>query len=85
MDFLWVRWFVYDESSPAGWIARRLDQIQFPPVNAEYSFGFVDPSEVLRACHIIPRFAGGKRHIDNRGLSSFAKDSLDWKSYYVNR
>ncbi|KJA18172.1 hypothetical protein HYPSUDRAFT_205550 [Hypholoma sublateritium FD-334 SS-4] len=49
------------------------------------SFGFVDPSLVLRACHILPVFASGKRYADGIGLSTIAGDSNDWKSYYVNR
>lgn len=85
MEFLWVRWFQLSQSPVTGWIPRRLDRVNFYPVTGEESFGFVDPSEILRGCHIIPMFSSGKRHLDAMGLSSIARDSLDWKTYYVNR
>ena len=85
MEFLWVRWFRRVESPKAGWDAYRLDRIQFPPMAEEDVFGFVDPSDVMRGCHIIPAFASGKLHTDGRGLSHCAHDSSDWVAYYVNR
>lgn len=84
METLWVRW--YDRLEvPSGWDARRLDRIQFTPMNDDNAFGFVDPSDILRGCHIIPAFRYGKRHLDGKGLSTCAQDSSDWVSYYVNR
>jgi hypothetical protein len=86
-DFLHVRWFQL-EGGPdpcLGWTTSRLDRLSFPPVAAQDAFGFVDPSLVLRSCHLIPAFSRGKRHDDGVGLSSMAKDGKDWKSYYVNR
>ena len=85
MEFLWVRWFRRVESSKAGWGAYRLDQIQFPPMVEDEAFGFVDPLDVMRGCHIIPAFASGKRYTDGMGLSFCAQDSSDWVAYYVNR
>jgi hypothetical protein len=35
--------------------------------------------------HRIPAFTMGMRHINTRGLSLCARDSLDWAGYYVNR
>jgi hypothetical protein len=84
LEFLWVRWY-----SPSAamhrWDACRLDCVQFPPMAAENAFEFLDPKFVLRACHIVPAFASGKRHADGVGLSRCAKDSEDWCSYYVMR
>jgi hypothetical protein len=51
----------------------------------EDAFGFLDPADVLRGCHIIPAFAAKKRYADGKGLSRCAGDSGDWNSYYVNR
>jgi hypothetical protein len=85
MEFLWVRWYRHAELVQTSWGSYRLDRVQFPPVADEYSFGFIDPSDVMRSCHIIPAFAGGKVHTDNKGLSLCAQDSSDWVSYYVNR
>jgi hypothetical protein len=62
-----------------------LDTIRFPPVGSEEAFGFVDPRDVLRACHIIPAFAGGKSHADEVSISRCARDGNDWARYYINR
>lgn len=85
-DFLWVRWFESDPSAPAGsWAKTTLDRISFPPMANEDAFGFLDPADVVRGCHVIPAFARKNRYIDKQGLSQCAVDSEDWRSYYVNR
>lgn len=83
VDFLWVRW--YRPIKYTGWDTLRLDHIQFPPICEDDAFGFVDPSDVVRGCHMIPAFIAGKAHADGKGLSALACDSSDWVSYYVNR
>ena len=85
MEFLWVRWYENSGVVPNGWKDDKLDCIQFPPMAMHDSFGFVDPVDVLRGCHIVPRFKKGKLHPDGRGLSRCAQDSEDWVQYYVNR
>jgi hypothetical protein len=85
LEFLWVRWYQRTAVLNTGWGARKLDTVQFPPVTSDEAFGFVDPSEVLRCCHIVPAFAQGKVHIDGRGRSRCARDSSDWRTYYINR
>ena len=67
------------------WSDLRLDSLSFPPMAQENSFGFVNPSTVLRACHIIPAFASGKVHANSTSLSHCANDSGDYRRYYVNR
>lgn len=84
MQLLWVRWFRSMPSS-SGWSARWLDALDFPPIYDENSFGFIDPTDVMRGCHIVPAFSRGRRHRDGIGLSLCAKDSTDWAAYYVNR
>ena len=89
--FLWVRWF--EVLNHRGKDSDCLDQVSFLPLNHEDAFGFVDPVDVLRGCHIIPRFAGNKRYSAQSdvgddtqvGLSPCAQDRQDWNSYYVNR
>jgi len=49
------------------------------------AFGFIDPADVLRCCHLIPAFADGKQHIDGIGISRNSRDADDWKYYYINR
>jgi hypothetical protein len=85
LEFLWVRWYRSVDIIRSGWDARRLDRIQFPSVTEHDAFSFIDPSDVLRGCHIIPAFAKGKLHLDGRGLSRCARDSSDWVAYHVNR
>jgi hypothetical protein len=68
-----------------GWQARKLERIQFSSMSGGDTFGFLDPSEVLRGCHIVPAFTRGKRHLNSKGLSYCAQDSSDWIEYYVNR
>ncbi|KAF9473559.1 hypothetical protein BDN70DRAFT_761574, partial [Pholiota conissans] len=84
-DFLHVRWFRLDSHSGLGWSSKRLDSLSFPPILDHDAFDFVDPSLVLRGCHLIPKFSLGRCHPDKVGLSNMARDARDWKSYYVNR
>lgn len=81
MDFLWVRWYKYKGMDNSD----RLDQLAFPPIDSKGAFGFVDPADVLRCCHIIPRFSLGKRHPSGTGFSKLARDSQDWLEYNVGR
>lgn len=81
VDFLWVRWYNYHKDETPN----RLDQLSFPPITSEGAFGFVDPANVVRSCHIIPRFHQGKRHPNGTGFSRLAYDSDDWLSYYIGR
>ena len=84
IEFLWVRWLELVDLS-AGWDARLLDKVRFVPMNRADAFGFVDPGDVLRSCHLVPVFAAGKLHIDGASFSRSAHGSEDWKQYYVNR
>ena len=85
LNFLWVRWYRTVDAIKTGWGTRKLDILRFIPMAEYNAFGFLDPSDVLRACHVIPAFDRGRLHADGRGLSSLAQDSSDWKAYYVNR
>jgi hypothetical protein len=84
VEFLWIRWYnALDQCSD--WSTSTLDRVNFPPLADEHSFDFIDPADVLRSCHIIPRFNSGKKHEDGLGLSACAGDKNDWREYYVNR
>jgi hypothetical protein len=85
VEFLWVRWFEYDGNKSVDWTDLNLDSIRFPPMADSEAFGFVDPKNVLRGCHIIPAFSGGKARADGIGLSRLARDAQDWSRYRVNR
>jgi hypothetical protein len=61
MDFLWVRWYGFDTHARSGFKARRLHQIGFLDSHEDKgAFGFIDPSDVVRAVHLIPAFKLGK-------------------------
>ncbi|KZP10392.1 hypothetical protein FIBSPDRAFT_708239, partial [Athelia psychrophila] len=85
IEFVWVRWF--DEVGREGIDPnqRRLPRLRFVPLDDDDAFGIVDPSDILRGCHVVPRFSRGQVHTDNSGQSNLARDALDWKEYYVNR
>jgi hypothetical protein len=86
VEVLWVRWFEHDMNAPIGsWSDSRLDRLHFPPMAGEHAFGFVNPADVVRGCHIIPAFSSNRRHSDGRGISLCARDANDWHSYYLNR
>jgi hypothetical protein len=85
LEFLWVRWYQAPDNVSTGWNNRKLDSVRFHFMNDDQAFGFLDPSDVLRGCHVVPAFAKGVVHADGKGLSRCADDSSDWVSYYVNR
>ncbi|KAG2741806.1 hypothetical protein P692DRAFT_201726163 [Suillus brevipes Sb2] len=85
IDFLWVRWYQHvDVDEGSSW-RTPLDRVYFPPMAEPDTFGFVDPNDVLRCCHVIPQFAQGLRRSDGSGVSNCAQDKLDWRFYFINR
>ena len=84
-NFLWVRWYHVVDPGSSGWRTSTLDTVRFPPMHEDNSFGFVDPNNVLRGCHILPAFAKGKREEANVNVSHCAKDTKDYLRYYVGR
>jgi hypothetical protein len=86
LEFLLVRWYHVEEGIQSGWKALKLDRVRFPPMTGnEDAFGFLDPLDVLRGCHIIPAFSSGQVHPDGKLFSKLAQDQNDWFVYYVGR
>ncbi|KAF5332762.1 hypothetical protein D9611_005092 [Ephemerocybe angulata] len=83
LDVLWVRWY-RPLVAPAG-SKLELDKAELLPIDSPGSHSFVDPLDVLRACHIIPQFRLGRRHANGIGKSLLARDGLDWNAYYIGR
>lgn len=81
MDFLWVRWYNYQDAENTA----RLGRLSFPPITSDGAFGFVDPADVIRGCHVIPRFSQGKQYPTGTGFSRLAHDSHDWTAYHISR
>jgi hypothetical protein len=85
LDFLWVRWYDLVDPASSGWSTSRLDSVRFLPTNRDDAFGFVDPKDVLRGCHIMPNIQKEKRYANGVGVSRCAKDGKDYNCYYVGR
>ena len=87
IEFLWIRWLGPQPGHTSGWRSLRLDRVGF--ITEEHntpSFGFLDPTHVIRGAHLIPAFVYGQT---NRflGPSLIRRDKVeqDWASFYVNR
>jgi hypothetical protein len=91
MDFLWVQWLGRSLDTPGSWDDFRLDQVRyFTDSEHAHAFEFIDPMDVIRAAHLIPRFASGQtlKFLGPGSSESVAADDQsfgDWEYYYVNR
>jgi len=84
-QFLMVRWFGEEPGWLGGARHLRLDKVGYVSEEDPEAFGFLDPSEVLRACHLIPAFAEGKTtSLLGPSIARDGKDG-DWMNYYVMR
>lgn len=89
-DFLHIRWFQLDRAQAqcgisSSWESLRLDRLFFPPITNDDAFGFLDPSLVLRSCHLIPAFSLGKNDSNKAGHILIPRNDNEWNGYYVNR
>jgi hypothetical protein len=94
-DLLFVRWFTFADPHP---VHQSLDRLVIAPLSCADAVGFLNPANVLRASHIIPRYSLGplrptaqssdRLYPDKRGsdpiVSKQAKDWEDWCEYYSN-
>ena len=87
MDFLWVRWLGIVPQRSFGRKQARLPKIGFVEDTDEFAFGFLDPSLVIRGCHLIPAFADERTGNLLRTTSpTEARPNGqvdDWTSFYV--
>lgn len=88
IEFLFVRWFGMDPEWEGGDRSCRLDRVGFVPFGGDEegpAFGFLDPSTVVRGCHMIPTFVEGKT-TSLMPPSRFKREPEgDYVNYYVNR
>ena len=89
MEFLWVRWYGIDFDSDtlkSAFEAKRMYQVGFIDGDSDETFGFINPSDVLWAVHLIPSFVSGK--YSEIGISLMAQhldeENQDYIRYYVN-
>jgi len=86
LTVLWVRWMQRSALGLTGPNSRNFTRVSFVPSSSisGSTFDFVDPSHIIRACHLIPAFNIGRTHdlLD----PSIARDPKgDWCAYYANR
>ncbi|TEB29042.1 hypothetical protein FA13DRAFT_1597683, partial [Coprinellus micaceus] len=91
-DLLWVRWYDSKDSQFSEatlWSTMRMERVALRPLSDPEACDFIDPSDVVRAAHIIPRFSQNRTFSEEDALqgqifSKIAKDVEDWQEYYVN-
>lgn len=86
LELLWVRWMERDPPHLRGPNSSRYTHVSFVQhsgVPGE-AFGFVDPSHVIRGCHLIPAF-NLQRTRDRLGPSMAWDSKGDWQAFYTNR
>lgn len=88
MEFLWVRWLGMVPGHSFGRRQATLPKIGFIPDSDEFAFGFLDPSHVVRGCHLIPSFIDGKTKdllTTDLGVSlgRVGTEKDDWTNYSV--
>lgn len=87
MEFLWVRWFGDEPKYESGSSHARLPKIGFVPESDPSAFGFLDPSLVLRGCHLVPAFAEGRTSALLNTVNPTAARPIgetdDWVNFYV--
>ncbi|TEB23291.1 hypothetical protein FA13DRAFT_1640029, partial [Coprinellus micaceus] len=83
-DLLWVRPFKPFKDERA-WSDQQLDRLEFYPLEDPNTIDFLDPADVLRACHIIPRFSLGQVEGRAPEYSRIARADEDWNEYFINR
>ena len=87
MDFLFVCWFRRDSDPRPGWKAKRLIRLGFVPGNDGLAFGFLDPSQVIRAVHLILAFHWGcvtTKYLQRSAIACGNENpDEDWQLYYL--
>ncbi|KAF8951473.1 hypothetical protein BDZ97DRAFT_1684491 [Flammula alnicola] len=87
MDFLWVRWLGVVPGHSFGQKQAKLPKLGFIPETDDYAFGFLDPSLVIRGCHLLPAFVDGRTSelLETRAPTEARLNGQidDWANYYV--
>lgn len=81
IDVLWVHWFGRDPDHKGGFDTHRLHRISLMDTDELTSYGFLDPSDVLCAVHLIPAFSAAGIPPEGTRLES---DSTKWDFFYVS-
>jgi hypothetical protein len=87
MEFLWVQWYGIQPGYHWAFKTVKLPKMGFIPDKDDGAFGFLDPSLVIRGCHLAPCFADGRtlKLLQTSTLTTAHQpDEVDdWATYYV--
>jgi hypothetical protein len=87
-DILWVWWYGLDDNYAWGFAKKRLPRFGFGPSDDPNTFGFLDPSDVVRASHMIPVFSLGQTDqilpINSLARRPGRPEDKVYKRYYPN-
>src|SRR5262245_22695215 len=80
-----VRWFSIVPGYRYGPKIARLPKVGFMHSTDDSAFGFLDPSLVIRGCHLIPAFADGRTSelLPSPSIALPIGETDDWKAFYV--
>ena len=87
MDFLWVRWLGAEPGALHGHKVAKLPMVGYVPDRDHLAFGFLDPSLVIRGCHLIPTFNNGRTNLllatQQPTEARPGGETSDWVNYYI--
>ena len=88
MEVLWVHWLSIDRDHRWGFKEGRLPKVGFVLDRADHApFGFLDPSLMIRGCHLIPAFSDchmSELLQEGASLARVSGEIDDWAGFYVN-
>ncbi|TEB33320.1 hypothetical protein FA13DRAFT_1579516, partial [Coprinellus micaceus] len=80
IDFAWIHWYQFNGSDGEF----SLDRVTPSPLRCGSALDFIDPSDIIRSVHLIPRFSAGKV---NQPVveSQLVRNRDTWESYFINK
>lgn len=84
-NLLWVRWFAAVPADPSSQGYNPLDKLGIQK-DEDFCYGFADPANVVRACHLIPAWHHGTIRNDfDCPPESGASNTCTYRYYYINK
>ncbi|KAJ3768912.1 hypothetical protein FB446DRAFT_706633 [Lentinula raphanica] len=87
IEVLWVRWLGVVPGYRSGPQYARLPKVGFVDEGDPFAFGFLDPSHVIRGCHLIPAFHDKRTssllQTSQPTVARKADEVDDWQCFYV--
>ncbi|KAJ2913887.1 hypothetical protein MD484_g6527, partial [Candolleomyces efflorescens] len=88
VEVVWIRWLGVHYAHRHGWQAKHLPKVGFvePSDGGSAVFDFVDPTDIIRAVHLIPDFESqqGTNGLGPTIARPQSDNNLDWNYFYVN-